>query len=128
MRSHRQALGLALLTAVGALTAYVGWLAFTPSRQQSEEAPFARVRVGMTEREVLALLGNPDFSADVEAPWVDGPDPPRPRPDGSFALWQTDQGLVTVWFREGGVVRKTSVVSPASPPPQLERLRQWLGW
>jgi hypothetical protein len=86
------------------------------------EANFKRIRVGMTEAEVQAILGG-----------VPQEKLPYPSTDGWFyCVWDGSTGNILVAFgRDDGRVRRAPWWSPdpprLPPTPLLARLRSWLG-
>ncbi len=76
-----------------------------------------RVRPGMTEAEVTAILGPPSCLAAHEKKgyWV--------------RLWLANEAVATVRFDDAGLVQCAwfDSIPPLQPGP-LARLRAWLGW
>ncbi|HEV3257706.1 MAG TPA: hypothetical protein VG013_12545 [Gemmataceae bacterium] len=103
---------LALILLIGLA---LGWALVSralPPRFTEEKV--ARIHEGMTEEEVVAILGKPaGYYASFDAPDVLPPESWKtpegyPLPDGTFMRgWVSDAGAVEVYFRPDGRVRRS---------------------
>jgi hypothetical protein len=97
----------------------LGGAAFCLSdRDPITQANCAKIKPGMTEKEVETLLGRKEDQV-CYCCW--GP---------SFHMWKGSRGTISVCMQEMAdpdVVESASF-SPSEPRPILEKIRKWLGW
>lgn len=93
------------------------------------ETNFNRIRVGMTQAEVEAILGCPpgDYAT---RPWMaDAFEEDYQEPD-RLETWASDWGYIRVRFDKSDRVSAKELRDqfPIPQPGLLDRLRAWLGW
>ena len=85
---------------------------------------FSKIQVGMTDEEVVAILGEPgNKTGPTEAEWegtvIANTDPQKKH----WKLWLVREGYITIWFDRDLRVSSKEIV----PVPFLEKMRGWLG-
>jgi hypothetical protein len=116
------------LACLGLLGAGI-WVS-TASRHGVDRDRFERIRMGMTENEVEAVLGGPAGnyakgdvvvlcrSHRVLAPHPDGIEPKK---------WTCDEAIIFVYFADDKVVAKEVQDIPTYKEPLFARFRRWVG-
>ena len=119
--------GAAAVAAVFA--APVGWWLLQPPG--ISRAGFERIRVGMTRREVEAILGEPEgrYRGTMAGRIIEEiPPAPDSGDDGYSALWTNGYEYVFVDYRpDGTVARKRYIRMDGRHPTLIDRLKAWLG-
>jgi hypothetical protein len=107
MRKHWR-LGLLFVAFVACVGGYVVWLGWRNETVSSD--PLVRVGDGMTEAEVLAVVGRPpDYVGDGVWRWACG-----------------EGGACSVYFEHGRVARKAYISVSLGRESVLDRWRRWL--
>ena len=118
MRRRRLLLGAGALALLG-LAGLVTWDAVP--RPGVTRANGERIQEGMTEEQVVAILGRAPDRHPAVVPGYAAPGTAR------AAYWKGDNGYITVTFTEGGIVTRT-ISSWGPEPGLLDRLCRLLPW
>lgn len=114
----RLLLSLAVLGCVG-LTATAALVLLLP-RESVSQANYQKIKTGMAEREVLALLGEPVGREDTAGQAVGYV---------SRSFWHGEECMIEVHFDDGGCVLDAYItVFPVRKLTLWERVRANLGW
>jgi hypothetical protein len=127
-----------LVVVLFAVVAFAGWRTFGPPAGITRRG-FELIQVGMTQREVEAILGRPP--GEYPDPGDTPPDPasrdwspvwvaPQPESLGyRQELWFVPGRAIYVYFWPDGTVADKGLLDVnGTPLPWLDRLRGWLGW
>ncbi len=137
-----------VLVVLAVLLLIAGGLMLLRPRDRITPETFKEIRLGMSEEEVVAILGGPGMSDkeandQIEALEKQMGKPPfiyddfmlleskRMRPDELFAWrsWPGRRGSISVHFdNEWRVISKSFRGWRPAEPSIVERLRDWLGW
>jgi hypothetical protein len=114
MTRRRLLCGLLLLSSV--LACVAGWLVIASGPRVTWER-FEQVKRGMTEEEVIRILGGPPSMMEMRSPGGDGT---------RDAVWRGDDDSVLIVRFESDRVADFWL-SEVTPPTFTERIRRWLG-
>ena len=121
-----------LVCALGIVIAFwVGWktiLQHRPSGLSITQANYYRIRQGMRQEEVEAILGGPPGTYTVgsyDYQWIITTEP-SDWPSGRLEGWYGTEGAVVICFDENGIVLESEFLRVSNATP-LRQILQWLG-
>lgn len=135
MKKPKRLLTALVLLALGAACGVLPLLWPRGPAHQIDPEGFGRIREGMTEPEVTAVLHAAEGSHASRAvvplstrPSFTPPGPPPPTRRDYPKAWTGDRWCIEVWFDAQGLVidRALYLVIPLQPTA-FDRLRMWLG-